>query len=135
MFFSSNGYFKKKQWISTGEWVPCPCLPIFNDYFYIKLSLYIMAIWVVEFSNRGTKLERFFHKNCHTKRKILNFDNWINGASEVFKNQSFKNPLFSSSQKKKSNWNHGLILMIILFFIGNVKNLRQFTKKNSTNRL
>ena len=27
----------------------------------------------------GTKLEIFFHKNQHTKRKILNFEFWING--------------------------------------------------------
>ena len=59
-----------------------------------------MAIRVVEFSKGGTKLERFLPKNQHNQRKFLNFENWINGASEVFKNQSFKNPLFSSSQKK-----------------------------------
>ena len=49
-------------------------------------------------------------------------------ASEVFKNQSFKSQLFSSSQKKISSWNHGLILM--LFFINKIKNLCQFSKKN-----
>ena len=51
------------------------------------------------------------------------------GASKVFKNQSFKNQLFSSSQKKNtSNWNHGLILMLLLFFINKIKNLRQFSE-------
>ena len=48
-----------------------------------------------------TKLENFKPKNQHTQRKLLNFENWVNGASEVFKNQSFKSQLFSSSQKKK----------------------------------
>ena len=42
-----------------------------------------MAIRVVEFSNRGggTKLERFLPKNQnqHTQRKLLNFENWVNG--------------------------------------------------------
>ena len=33
----------------------------------------IMAIRVVEFSNGGTKLERFLPKNQHTQRKLLNF--------------------------------------------------------------
>ena len=42
-------------------------------------SLFIMAIWVVEFSNGGATLERFLHKNQHTKRKLLNFEFWING--------------------------------------------------------
>ena len=26
----------------------------------------------------GTKLERFLHKNQHTKRKLLNFEFWMN---------------------------------------------------------
>ena len=35
-----------------------------------------MLIQVVEFSSRGTKLERFLPKNQHTQRKLLNFKNW-----------------------------------------------------------
>ena len=27
----------------------------------------------------GTKLERFFPKNQHTQRKLLNFENWVSG--------------------------------------------------------
>ena len=47
----------------------------------------------------GTKFERFLPENQHTQRKLLNFENWINGgASEVFNNQSFKNQIFSSSR-------------------------------------
>ena len=38
-----------------------------------------MAIRVVEFSSGGTKLERFLPKNQHTQRKLLNFENWVNG--------------------------------------------------------
>ena len=38
-----------------------------------------MAVWVVEFSRGGTKLERFLHKNQHPQRKLLNFEFWING--------------------------------------------------------
>ena len=30
------------------------------------------------FKRGGTKLERFLHKNQHTKRKSLNFEFWIN---------------------------------------------------------
>ena len=41
--------------------------------------LHSMAIRVVEFSNGGTKLERFFPKNQHTQRKLLNFENWVCG--------------------------------------------------------
>ena len=27
----------------------------------------------------GTKLEMFLPKNQHTQRKLLNFENWVNG--------------------------------------------------------
>ena len=27
----------------------------------------------------GTKLERFLSKNLHTQKKLLNFENWVNG--------------------------------------------------------
>ena len=43
------------------------------------LKVLVMAIRVVEFSNGGTKLERFLPKNQHTQRKLLNFENWANG--------------------------------------------------------
>ena len=29
-----------------------------------------------------TKLERFLHKNQHTQRKLLNFQNWTNGEPQ-----------------------------------------------------
>ena len=39
-----------------------------------------MAIRVVEFSNGGTKLERFCPKKQHTRTNLLNFEIWVNGA-------------------------------------------------------
>ena len=48
------------------------------------------------FRREGTKFERFLQLKQHAKRKLLYYENWINGVSEVFKNQSFKNQLFSS---------------------------------------
>ena len=44
-----------------------------------KSFRYNMALGVVEFSSGGTKLERFLPKNQHTQRKLLNFENWVNG--------------------------------------------------------
>ena len=35
---------------------------------------YTMAIWVVKFSKRDTKLESFLPKNQYTQRKLLNFE-------------------------------------------------------------
>ena len=53
-----------------------------------------MAIRVMEFSNGGTKLEKILPKNQHTQRKLLNFENWVNGeVSKVPKfDQSLKTP-------------------------------------------
>ena len=34
------------------------------------------------FKTRDTKLERFLHKNEHTERKLLNFENLTNGEPQ-----------------------------------------------------
>ena len=39
----------------------------------------------------GTKLERFLPQNQHTQRKLLNFENWVNG--EVSKSAKSPNLL------------------------------------------
>ena len=44
--------------------------------------------WLWSFKTRGTKLERFLHKNQHTQRKLLKFENWTNG--ELAKIRGFK---------------------------------------------
>ena len=35
------------------------------------------GLW--SFQTGGTKSERFLPKNQHTQRKLLNFENWVNG--------------------------------------------------------
>ena len=40
-------------------------------------SLWQYGLW--SFQTEGTKLERFLPKNQHTQRKLLNFENWVNG--------------------------------------------------------
>ena len=45
-----------------------------------KLNLWKLwqyGLW--SFQMGGTKLERFLPKNQHTQRKLLNFENWVNG--------------------------------------------------------
>ena len=39
--------------------------------------LWQCGLW--SFQPGGTKLERFLRKNQHTQRKLLNFENWVNG--------------------------------------------------------
>ena len=41
------------------------------------LGLWQYGLW--SFQTGGTKLERFLTKNQHTQRKLLNFENWVNG--------------------------------------------------------
>ena len=40
-------------------------------------SLWQYGLW--SFQSGGTKLVRFLPKNQHTQRKLLNFENWVNG--------------------------------------------------------
>ena len=83
-----------------------------------------MAIQVVEFSNGGTKLERFLPKNQHTQRKLLNFENW-GGV----KKRKITQPLDFQSQFSKSkiiriflnffslkNINFGAHFLLLTFF-------------------
>ena len=39
-------------------------------------SVWQYGLW--SFQTGGTKLERFLPKNQHTRRKLLNFENWVN---------------------------------------------------------
>ena len=42
--------------------------------------LWQYGLW--SFQAGGTKLEIFLPKNQHTQRKLLNFENWVNGVNE-----------------------------------------------------
>jgi hypothetical protein len=46
-----------------------------------KCTLWHYRLW--SFKTRDTKLERFLHKNQHTQRKLLNFENWTNGEQGI----------------------------------------------------
>ena len=60
-----------------------------------------MAIQVVDFQAGGTKLERFLHKNQHTQRKLLNFENWTSGGPQkLAKIRVFKADYFDFLCKK-----------------------------------
>ena len=68
-------------------------------FLYIQLAHYILwqyGLW--SFQTGGTKLERFLHKNQHTQRKLLYFENWINGASEVLKINHFHPPIHQTNE-------------------------------------
>ena len=80
--------------------------PIKSDITLSDMNMEAMAIWVVEFSNGGTKLDRFLPKNQHTQKKLLNFENWVNG--EV-------------SKSAKNNW-----LSMSIFYVKNYPNLSHF---------
>ena len=66
----------------------CTYLKIFGFALHYE-KIYTMAIRVVEISNGGTKLERFLHTNLHNQRKLLNFENWINGGLKSFQKSEF----------------------------------------------
>ena len=60
-------------------------------YEILKCCMRNMVIRVVEFSNGGYKIRKSLPKNQHTQRKLLNFENWVNG--EVSKSAKSPNLL------------------------------------------
>ena len=44
--------------------------------FFLSRSSSVWHYRLWSFKTRYTKLERFLHKNQHTQRKLLNFENW-----------------------------------------------------------
>jgi hypothetical protein len=64
--------------------------------------LWHYRLW--SFKSRDTKLERFLHKNQHTQKKLLNFENWTNRS-------------LSSLQKTEH-----LKLIILIFHVKKFKN-------------
>ena len=57
---------------------------VFLDHHLIifGILLYVSILWqygLWSFQTGYTKLERFLPKNQHTQRKLLNFENWVNG--------------------------------------------------------
>ena len=56
-----------------------------------------MEIWVVEFSNGGSKIKIFLLKNQHTQRKLLNVENWISGGPQKFQKSEFLKLIISHS--------------------------------------
>ena len=62
---------------------------------YKKAS--IKAHLLLQGLRRGTKLERFLHKNQHAQRKLLNFENWTSGEPQLAKIRVFKVDYFDFS--------------------------------------
>ena len=62
-------------------------------------TLWQYGLW--SFQTGGTKLERFLPKNQHTQRKLLNFENWVNGkVSKIGHHFSKESDLKIDANKK-----------------------------------
>ena len=66
----------------------------------IAPSLWQYGLW--SFQTAGTKLEKFLHKNQHTQRKLLNFEDWISGGLRVLKVNYFR--LLIKKYLKLKSW-------------------------------
>ena len=65
-------------------------------------KLWQQGLW--SFQGRGTKLERFLHKNQHDQRKLLNFENWTSAESQqLAKIKVLKVDYFDFHEKKMNN--------------------------------
>ena len=88
--------------------------------------LWQYGVW--SFQTGDAKLERFLHKNQHTKRKLLNFEFWINGElSKSAKSLTFKvNFLLSKIIRiflnyfSLKNTNLGVHFLLLTFFIKSI---------------
>ena len=68
-----------------------PKIRHFQQLLYAKMfgsALWQYGLW--SFQMGGIKLERYLPKNQHTQRKLLNFENWINGGLRSFQKSDFK---------------------------------------------
>ena len=69
------------------------------DFAVLSSTLWQYGLW--SFQTGYTKLERFLHKNQHTQRKLLNFENCTNGEpQQLVKIGGFKVDYFDFSCKK-----------------------------------
>ena len=88
--FQTSHLIRSRSWTSIFflEFLGNFCLKLL--YSVHKCLVWQYGLW--RFQTGGTKLERVLPKNQHTQRKLLNFENWVNGGL-----RSFKSQLFSSS--------------------------------------
>ena len=111
------------------EWVSNPYGSFFFDGYMLKqfckldcLSSQLHTTWVLWHSS-DTKIERFLHKNQHTQRKLLNFENWTNGEPQqlakikVFKVDYYILPLFLVPKLRSVAQNEGKKHPYIFFLL------------------
>ena len=72
----------------------------------------------MSFQGRGTKLKIFLPKNQRTKRKLLNFENWVNG--KVSKIRSHFRNKSRSILKLSKNVNNKKCAPKLIFFNENL---------------
>ena len=81
--FSENIVFQVRQNLFLSV---IPCFITFTQGPTLcSLLLVLCRIWQYgfwSFQTGCTKLERFLHKNQHTQRNLLNFENWTNGEPQ-----------------------------------------------------
>ena len=84
--------------------------------------LWQYGLW--SFKTGGMKLERFFPKNQHTQRKLLNFENWLNGkvskSAKIWLSKSIfyvKNHGHLSQFFSLKNISLGSHFLLLTFFI------------------
>ena len=52
------------------------------------MTIQLCILW--QYGLWGAKLERFLPKNQHNQRKLLNFENWVNGEVKKVSKFDFK---------------------------------------------
>ena len=102
---SSNCKVRTSTFLFCGKYI------LLGSYY----TLWQYGLW--SFQMGWTKLEIFLPKNQHTQRKWLSFENLVNGGLRSFQKSVFKVNYFHLLRKNTSNWNHDLVLMLLLVFL------------------
>ena len=78
-----------------------PEFELLVQYKHGRAGVWQYGLWT--FQAGGKKLERFLPKNQHTQRKLLNFENWVNGeVSIILENKVIQKLMLSKNVNNKT---------------------------------
>ena len=132
-----------KQWQTLYNVILCIARNLLEIRLIIKILNHPCCLWqygLWSFQKGYTKLEIFLHKNQHTQRKLLNFENWTNGELQshlictlISENEDFEKLRSASNLRKISVPAHLIFFSVchLSFF----SDLYHRSEKNSGDKL
>ena len=91
-----------------------PCDFFSFEGYDLGFGLWHSQLW--SFKTRDTKLEIFLHKNQHTQRNLLKFENWTNGEPHNLQKSEFLKLIILTFHVKKWITSENLTFRFLEFF-------------------